>query len=295
MSIRDAGAEASRDVVLRGVGRDHQHRGVLHRIERLLPSTMSTPDTQSVSEPGTHPGQGPSAQQLAQINQLATIARFVSGLAHELNNSLQVMSGVVELMTERGDLPPEALVRLQKIGGQADRATAAIRRVLTFVREPVSGHGPIDFVQVIERALALRRYQLARQGVEVDWRPPAGAAFTVVGQERALQQVIVNLLVNAEEALAGQPERRLHLGLVGTGDTAQLHVTDSGPGVPPSMREQIFEPFYSTRTSERSLGLGLTAGLSIAAAHGGRLYLADAGPGATFVLELPLKQTARRD
>jgi C4-dicarboxylate-specific signal transduction histidine kinase len=241
----------------------------------------------STSQP---PGHGLSAAQLTQINQLTTVARFVSGLAHELNNALQVMGGLVELLGERSDLPADALVRIRKIGGQADRASAVIRQVLAFVREPSVSHAPVDLAQVIDRALALRRYQLARQGVEVQWAPESsGASFTVVGQDRALQQVVVNLLVNAEEALADQPHRQVRLALVRAGDRVQLTIADTGAGVAPELRDRIFEPFFSTRSSDRAVGLGLTAGAAIAAAHGGRLTLADTAAGATFVLDLPLK------
>jgi signal transduction histidine kinase len=106
-----------------------------------------------------------TANQLAQLNRLTTIARFVSGLAHELNNSLQVMSGLVELLADRSDLPADAAVRVQKIGGQADRASTVIRQVLGFVREAGGAPMPLDLAAATDRAVALRRYQLGRSGV----------------------------------------------------------------------------------------------------------------------------------
>jgi len=228
------------------------------------------------------------ASQLAQINRLATIARFVAGLAHELNNSLQVMGGLVELLADRTDVPPDAAVRIQKIGGQADRASGVIRQVLTFVRDTGWDSGAVDLGGVVDRALALRRYQLGRAGIAVTWDRQPQEYYRVAGQDRALEQVVLNLLVNAEEALEGQAERRVSLTLVRAAGRVQLAVSDTGPGVPPELRETIFEPFFTTRSSSsRAVGLGLTVGAAIAAAHGGHLALGGPGPGATFVLDLP--------
>jgi two-component system C4-dicarboxylate transport sensor histidine kinase DctB len=228
-------------------------------------------------------------RRLAQINRLTTIARFVSGLAHELNNSLQVMGGLVELLADRADIPADAAVRIQKIGGQADKASGVIRQVLAFTRGQAGEAAVFDLGAVVERSLALRRYQLGRTGIAVNWTRPAHEPFRAYGEERLIEQVVVNLLVNAEEALDGQPDRRISLALARVAGVVQLSVADSGPGVPRELRERIFEPFFTTRTSERSIGLGLTVGATVAAIHGGRLLLADTPPGATFVLELPEK------
>lgn len=239
------------------------------------------------------PGQGAAeavpltVDQQRQLNRLTTIARLVAGLAHELNNSLQVISGLVELLAERDDLPHDAALRIQKIGGQADRATAVIRQVLAHVRDAGGGAGPVDLAPVVERALSLRQYQLGRAGVTSQFDRVPEERCVVWGDERQLQQVVINLLVNAEEALAGEPQRLLRLSLSRGGGLVRLAVADTGGGVPPGLRQRIFDPFFTTRASERAVGLGLTVGAAIAATHGGRLRLAEEGPGATFVLELP--------
>jgi two-component system C4-dicarboxylate transport sensor histidine kinase DctB len=234
------------------------------------------------------------ARELARINRLTTTARFVSGLAHELNNALQVMGGLVELLADRTDLPADAAVRIQKIGGQADRASGVIRQLLAFVREPGVDGGPVDLGVVVDRALALRRYQLGRAGVSVAWTRPQ-ESYRVSGQERALEQVIVNLVVNAEEALEGQAERRLALTLARVAGRVQFSVSDSGHGVPAELRERIFDPFFTTRQSERAIGLGLTVGAAVAATHGGELTLGSSAPGSTtFVLDLPERSDSGR-
>jgi signal transduction histidine kinase len=238
------------------------------------------------------PGPGPdtlAGARLMQINRLTTIARFVSGLAHEINNSLQVMGGMVELLADRTDLPADVAMRLHKIGGQADRASVAVRQVLAFVRDIGGGPSVVDVGTLVDDAIALRRYQLGRNGVAISWERAGDDTYRVLGDARALRQLVLNLVVNAEEALVACPQsqRQLSVRLAKGGGRVQLIVEDTGAGVPAELRERIFEPFFSTKESERAVGLGLTVGAEIAAAHDGRLLLTDAAPGATFLLDLP--------
>jgi two-component system, NtrC family, sensor kinase len=229
------------------------------------------------------------AAQLARLNRLATMARLVAGLAHELNNTLQVVSGLVELLADRPDLPPDAVARLQKIGGQADKATTAIRQVLGYTRESTAAEaGVVDIATVVDQVLALRRYQLGRLGVTVTVDRPQTINCKVRGDERQLAQALLNLVMNAEEALSGHSERRLRIALAPAEQAIQIHVEDTGPGVAAEMRSRIFEPFFTTRSSDRTVGLGLPVSQSLVQAHGGNLWLSSNAPGATFVIELPL-------
>jgi two-component system NtrC family sensor kinase len=225
---------------------------------------------------------------ILQINRLAMQARFVSGLAHEINNSLQVMGGLVELLVDRADLPAEVRVRLQKIGDQADRAGAVIRQVLAFARSEPGHRRPVDLVAAVDRAVALRRYQLGRLGVELAWDPAAAPRVMVEGDERQLQQAILNLIVNAEEALEAAPARRLSIRLEETNGRVRCTVKDSGCGIPRELRPSIFEPFRTTRSTSRNLGLGLPAAAAIVAAHHGSIDVEDGAPGTAVVVELPI-------
>jgi signal transduction histidine kinase len=237
---------------------------------------------------GTIPTSSLDPRQLARLNRLATMARLVAGLAHELNNTLQVVSGLVELLADRPDLPPDAVVRLQKIGGQADKATTAIRQVLGYTRDVTGADvGIVDIASVVEQVLALRRYQLGRLGVAVTVDRPQAMNCHVRGDERQLVQALLNLVMNAEEALAGQPQRRLRVALAPAESAIQVHVEDSGSGVPGEIRSRIFEPFFTTRDSDRSVGLGLAVSQALVEASGGSLWLSSNTPGATFVIELP--------
>jgi len=230
---------------------------------------------------------GLDLKQLRQINRLATAARMVAGLAHELNNSLQVVSGLVELLGDRTDLPAEALARIQKIGVQADKATSAIRQVVTYTRELGEETAAVNLAALAEQTLALRRYNLGRAGITATADMPP-QPVTITGDGRMVLQVMLNLVLNAEEALANQPQRHLRIGVGRENGTIRLAVSDTGHGVPDALRERIFEPFFTTRTGERVVGLGLPVARALAGQSGGRLTLHDAGPGTTtFVVTWP--------
>jgi signal transduction histidine kinase len=225
-------------------------------------------------------------EQLAQINRLATVARFVSALAHELNNSLQVMGGLLELLAERDDLPQDALLRIERIGAHADQAGGTIRQVVSYVRAPADPRARVDLGAVVDRALTLRSYELERAGIRTV-RAATAPRFPVRGNARDLEQAVLNLLANAQEAIAGADTRELHIGMTRAAGRVRLSVKDTGPGVPADLRQRIFEPFFTTHPATGAVGLGLTVAAHTAAAHGGRLSLVEEGPGAAFALDLP--------
>ena len=228
--------------------------------------------------------------QLRRINRLATAARMVAGLAHELNNSLQVVSGLVELLGDRDDIPADALGRIAKIGGQADKATHAVRQVLTYTREFSPDSSAVNLGALADQALALRKYNLGRAGIGVT-TSASSPAVMMTGDDRAMLQVLLNLILNAEEALAQQPVRELSVTVSSRGSTARVEVADTGHGVPDALKERIFEPFFTTRSDERAMGLGLTVARALAAQDGGDVRLNGSQPGATsFVVEWPVGQ-----
>jgi len=224
-----------------------------------------------------------SDAQLRRINRLATSARMVAALAHELNNSLQVVSGLVELIGDREDIPADAHGRIAKIGNQADKATQAVRQVLTYTREFGPETSQVNLVSVVDRVLALRRYNLGRAGVAVTVTPVDGPV-TVTGDDRVMQQVVLNLVLNAEEALIQQPTRELRISVGAAQGKAHIELADTGHGVPADLTERIFEPFFTTRTDERAVGLGLPVARALAAQGNGRVALVRSRPGETVFL-----------
>jgi signal transduction histidine kinase len=229
-----------------------------------------------------------SDTQLRRINRVATSARMVAALAHELNNSLQVVGGLVGLIGDREDIPPDAQARIAKIGSQADKATMAVRQVLTYTRETASETSQVSVGALVDRVLALRRYNLGRAGATVTVAPLAKPVM-VAGDERAMQQVLLNLVLNAEEALLQQPTRELRATVAAAASTARIELHDTGHGVPDDLVERIFQPFFTTRTDDRALGLGLPVARALAAQGNGRVALLRSRPGETvFVAEWPL-------
>ena len=138
-----------------------------------------------------------SPARLGQLNRLATSARMIAGLAHELNNCLQVVGGLVELLADHPELPPDAAARITKIGTQTDKATAAIRQVLGYTRELAAEQAKVELAGVVGRALALRRYNLGRAGIAVTVDVPAGA------QVRADEAAQIALRITATLCHAG--------------------------------------------------------------------------------------------
>jgi C4-dicarboxylate-specific signal transduction histidine kinase len=227
-----------------------------------------------------------TAGQLGQLNRLATSARLVAGLAHELNNSLQVVSGLVELLADHTEVAPDVAARIRKIGAQADKATSTIRQVLGYTREGVAEQPRADVAAAVERALTLRRYNLGRAGIAVTSQVPAGLA--VRAEERGLVQIVLNLVLNAEDALAAQARKDLHIVGDLVAGRVRVTVSDTGHGVGDDIRDRIFEPFFTTRTDARAVGLGLPVAAEMATGYGGSLVLADGTAGSTtFVVELP--------
>jgi len=224
-----------------------------------------------------------SDAELRRINRVATSARMVAALAHDLNNSLQVVSGLVELLGDREDIPADAQARIAKIGGQADKATQAVRQVLTYTRDIGPETSQVSLGALVERVLAIRRYSLGRAGVSVTVTP-LERPVVVTGDDRLMQQVLLNLVLNAEEALIQQPTRELRVKVEAAGGFAGIEVADTGHGVPETLVERIFEPFFTTRTDERALGLGLPVARALAAQGNGRVALVRSRPGETVLV-----------
>jgi PAS domain S-box-containing protein len=224
--------------------------------------------------------------QLVHSERLTAIGELIAGVAHEINNPLQTIIGCTELML---DEPKGANERdLELVRKEAMRAGQIVRNLLAFARRGASDRVLTDLNELVQATAALREYHLAQINIAVTMRPNPKALPVLVNREE-IRQVILNLLLNAEHAIASSKSGRgtIEIETSGNGFSQMVDVIDSGPGIDPELRGRIFEPFFTTREVGEGTGLGLSISHGIASSHGGSLGLMDSASGACFRLSLP--------
>ena len=227
--------------------------------------------------------------QLIQSEKLAAVGQLVSGVAHELNNPLTSIAGLSEFLLEQKELGPKDKGHLQVIHEQAERASRIVRNLLTFARKGPAEEAHVDVGDVIRQTLLLMSYDLKLKdiAIEVDLAPRLPG---VLGDRHAVQQVMLNLLTNAAQAVDAAPPggpRRVHVR-AWFDNLVHVRVTDTGPGIPDDIVPHIFTPFFTTKEPGHGTGLGLSITYSIIEAHGG--HIAHERPpegGAAFRIDLP--------
>src|SRR5206468_12320878 len=231
-------------------------------------------------------------EQLVQAGKLATLGELTTGVAHELNNPLNntalFVGNAVDLI-ELGAADHGRIVReLHRAMQQVGKATEIISHLRTFGRAAPVSREPISLRQVIEQALSLVQEQLHLREVEVtvDLGPEEPV---VLGNPIQLEQVFINLLTNARDAVAEAPRKAIRIaGSTGSG-AVEVSLADSGHGIPPGLERRIFDPFFTTKEVGKGTGLGLSITYGIIKEHGGTISVVSrAGEGATFVMRLPL-------
>jgi two-component system C4-dicarboxylate transport sensor histidine kinase DctB len=217
-----------------------------------------------------------SVDELAHVNRMMSIGLVLPNAAHEVNNALQVVSGLVEMLGAREDLPDAVQDKLRRIGVQVGRATTLVRELVTYTRRDHATVGRVDVARLAEAALAMRRYHLSRDRVTVVTRTACDPPAWCHADGHYLQQAIVNLILNAEQALRGRPEPRVSVVVEAGPDEVAVIVEDNGRGLQGEAAARAGEPFFSTGEA-CALGLGVTVARALAEMHGGRLELAPAG------------------
>lgn len=225
-----------------------------------------------------------------QAEKMAALGTLAAGVAHELNNPIGIISSRTELMLLDADapsLPAELRDDLTVLHRHAQRVARIVQGLLSFARQAPVAHGPIDLNRVVEDTLLLVEKQIVRDGIVVVRRLAAGLG-PMWGDAGALQQVVMNLLTNARDALAGQGEIVVATELLpGAPDALRLTVRDTGPGIPPETLARIFDPFFTTKPSGTGLGLSITYGI-VRDHHGTIGVESEPGRGSAFVLTFPL-------
>jgi two-component system NtrC family sensor kinase len=233
--------------------------------------------------------------QMIQHEKMAAMGQLVSGVAHELNNPLTSVSGLAELLMDQQATMPAAREHLRIIHEQAERAGKIVRNLLSFSRQGPADVAAVDLGDVVRRTALLLEYEVRLQQVDlVTDVPPEPVA--VLADRMQLQQVVINLLTNALQAVASNPPgqpRRIVIRARLQGSQARVEVDDTGPGVPDDVAPHIFTPFFTTKGPGAGTGLGLSIAYGIVERHGGRLSVhRSASGGARFEVELPASSEA---
>ncbi len=241
---------------------------------------------------GAHLDLKESQHQLLHSAKQAAVGELAGGVAHEVNNPLQIILSRVQLMLiqhpEAGRLSDD----LRLIEHNVRRISRIIRALLGFARNnsQSEGWGAYDLAQAVQQACTLVRHQLTLHLIEVEVDCPADLP-RLQGNVGELEQVFLNLILNAQNAMP--KGGRLLIAVRRDAELVELRFTDSGGGIPPANLDRIFEPFFTTRSSLGGTGLGLAVSQRIVTNHGGTLSVeSPPGQGATFIVRLPLQPPA---
>lgn len=230
------------------------------------------------------------AAQLLQQEKLAAVGQLVSGVAHELNNPLAgVLAYSQLLLSMDGSEDAEMRQALETIHHEASRAAKIVSNLLTFARQQPAERTDANLNAIVSDTLALRRYALRAAGIEVDLALDPDLPRTWADPFQ-LQQVVLNLVANAEQALADWlGPRRITLSTREEQGNIVVSVSDTGPGVADEERDRIFNPFFTTKPVGQGTGLGLSISDGIVRQHGGQIRVESTpGRGATFELRIPV-------
>lgn len=233
-------------------------------------------------------------EQLVQAGKLATLGELTTGVAHELNNPLNniglFIGNVIDLI-ELGEGDPQRILHeLHSAMQQVHKATEIISHLRTFGRVATVSREPVVINQVIQRAISLVHEQLHLRQIEVQLRFPPEDVI-IIGNAIQMEQVFINLLTNARDALAGAAQKLITVTCAVKTDVVNIHFCDTGPGIPAGLEQRIFDPFFTTKEVGAGTGLGLSITYGIIKEHQGSIALESRpGEGALFLIQLPLKQ-----
>ena len=235
--------------------------------------------------------------QLLQAEKLSAIGQLVAGVAHELNNPLTSVIGYAQLLEDElktpGDIRPagELADDLRRIAQESERAARIVRNLLAFARRQTAERAPQDVADLFNRVISLRTYELRMSAIELVMEFEANLPRVVVDGSQ-LQQALLNLVLNAEQAMRGRSAKRLHVGARYDDAAAavELFIRDTGHGIDPANLSRIFDPFFTTRDVGEGTGLGLSICYGIVRDHGGQIAVeSTVNTGTTFSLLLPAR------
>lgn len=225
-------------------------------------------------------------EQLIRSERLAAIGQLAAGVSHEIDNPIGIILGYAELLLDEfpvGDPRRDDLLAIIEECRRCRRITGGL---LGFARTRAMLRVPVDLVQLVSETLDSLRPQKLFRSIDLSLDNAQQPNERIVADADQLRQILVNLLLNAAQAMAGKG--RIAVSIARHDEALQIAVRDSGPGIPPDLHDKIFEPFFSTKPSGEGTGLGLSLCRRLAEEMGGDLRLCPQGQGACFRLVLPL-------
>ncbi len=223
-------------------------------------------------------------EQMEAAQRMESLGQLAGGLAHDMNNILQAMMSLLILVRSEEALPARTLARCEELEAQVRRGAALIRQLLLFSRRETARRELLDLDNVVRGVGGMLR-RLVRENVELRFAL-GGDGLTVEADRGQLEQVILNLVVNAADAMAEGGVVELRTGVAD--GSVWLAVRDTGCGIAPEIRPRIFEPYFTTKEPGRGTGIGLAVVHGIVTALGGRVEVeSEVGVGSTFTVTLP--------
>jgi C4-dicarboxylate-specific signal transduction histidine kinase len=239
-------------------------------------------------------------EQLVQAGKMATLGELTTGVAHELNNPLNnigLFVGNVIDHVRMGQIDEQRILHdLGRVTEQVKKATEIISHLRTFGRSAPVSIKRVSMRDVIDRSLSLMNEQLRLRQIEVSLGAYEGPEPVIEGNSIQLEQVVINLLTNARDALEGAARRLITIDCRSTGDVVSLVVRDTGPGIAAGFEQRIFDPFFTTKDVGSGTGLGLSITYAIIKDHRGTISVENVGGGgASFCVVLPLAPDEQPD
>jgi signal transduction histidine kinase len=228
-------------------------------------------------------------QRLVQADKLSSIGLLAAGVAHEVNTPLAVISTYAQMLAKQVANDDQKSILLEKIAKQTFRASEIVNSLLNFSRTSTTSFGDVDLNKVIRETMSLLEHQIQKVGVDVKL-DLAGSLPPVHGNAGKLQQVFLNLFLNARDAMDGGGVLSVRTWAEESG--ARVDVSDTGHGISPEHIQRIYDPFFTTKGSRKGTGMGLAVTYGIVQEHKGSIEVSSRQGGTRFQLRLPWSRTA---
>jgi two-component system NtrC family sensor kinase len=227
---------------------------------------------------------------LAQAERLAAVGQLAAGVAHEINNPLTAIIANAQFLREDLAADGEAFQSAELIAKAGERASRVVRRLLDFARQEEAGQQAVDVNESLRESLILLEHQLSAAGIQLqsEWAPDLPS---IRADPDRIQNIWLNLLVNARDALETQPgERIITTQTRRRGQQVEVIISDNGPGIPEKEISRIFHPFYTTKSPGKGTGLGLSTSYRTVDQLGGRIEInSELGQGTSVIVQLPIQ------